>query len=293
MDAGTSTRGIGMSGHVHALFAVAAVLLGCGDKTGADTTGGSEAVATSKLAIDDFIDAFCAMARGCCDAAASDVLADCEAEAERQFDIVAEVRAGTVALYQPAFQSCVAALHEVADGCRAADAYPNVCADSFQGTAGEGEPCNDGSACRHEGGAVLCLHLENADGSPQPGVCRRLSEAEEGEACARDSYGPTQGGDHTEAAPGPALAYCDRDKGLFCDFPDDVCRQLPAAGEACEYDCMRGLFCDEQTSVCTPRMGQGSACESHGQCAEGLGCDAGTCRMYTVADTKICRGDFN
>jgi hypothetical protein len=67
-----------------------------------------------------------------------------------------------------------------------------------------------------------------------------------------------------------------------CDFGNDTCTALPAAGSPCLFgNCAPGHFCDGST--CTLLRIAGAACASSGQCEDPLICAGApgvkTCRV--------------
>lgn len=144
--------------------------------------------------------------------------------------------------------------------------------------------------------AVETLGCDQMDSDPRHRGCRALrGPREAGESCTTSWFGhncrsglwcslegvcvveqPFDPAGLGESCAGDAL--CESD--LVCR--DDVCGELPTAGEACTSRCGEGLECDEGT--CRPKAGLGQSCENG--CGIGLSCDDdGLCR---VAPPAVC-----
>lgn len=271
------------------LCCVLALCLACGCE-GSDSDGDSVAGAgaSSGDGIDDYVDAYCALARECCGAQAQAMLSSCEVEFERQSDLVAAARAGTVTLHEPAFGQCVAALQASVASCEPARESPEACLDAFGGTVAAGGACSRGLECTRGEGPQVCLRASDPGGGAEAsGVCVSLRRGQAGEPCLTDYDGS---GSLTIGTPDvdPPRVYCDRRDGLYCPPFDGVCTPLPGAGAPCAFDCAEGLQCDEGS--CQPVVAEGAACASRHQCDEGLFCPAGVCVTPTIADTGLCGG---
>jgi hypothetical protein len=271
---------------------------GCqGDDGGDDGAAGAAARGDGAATIDDFISAYCDLVRDCCGAAGlpAEPLADCEAELERQMDVVASVRAGTTELVEPAFGRCVSEIRTQAGSC----GFPRMgagdssCNGAFRGTVPEGGACEDAVECEPgDVGPRVCLRAGDAAGDSESGVCVATRAVDVGESCLFDYAGNASFTIGTPD-PNPPRTYCDRRDGLYCPSFEDTCAELPGPGEPCDYDCDAGLWCDEAAGTCAPTLGEGEACSGGRSCAEGLWCRDGRCAVVSIADTEICEGDFN
>jgi hypothetical protein len=255
--------------------------------------GGSSDAAGSSGKIEDFVAGYCRAARNCCTGRPKqpDPLSDCEPEVERQIDLISSIRSGKTKLLEPAFNNCVKQLDEVSRTCTASVAMG--CQLFFQGTVREDGACLDVVECERGATPVGCFKFGDAASSDSaPGVCHALRRSRAGEPCAVSGDEHYYGTTYSTPDDTLPLAYCDARDALYCDVK--TCKPFVKEGGACTADaCAPGLYCDE---VCKPYLVDGASCDSQvpaKKCTPGELCENGRCSAPTLADTKICTGDFN
>jgi len=92
-----------------------------------------------------------------------------------------------------------------------------------------GESCDDVIECRRDAEPVVCIKHEDPDDPLAAiGVCDQLDKAAAGEPCFEDADERFYGSTIESYPPNTVLTYCDRREGLYCKFPDRVCRSGPA-----------------------------------------------------------------
>jgi len=262
---------------------------------GTDSAGGPAGTGSAED-IDSLIDATCDWARTCCQRAGlpPEPLVDCEAQSEAQNDLYGAIRSGKAQLLEPEYSECVAAVRSIASTCQLGGVMTDACTHFFRGTIAPGGACNDAVECASTTEPVVCLRAGSLN-DDQPGVCRVMRRASAGEPCIvttnERSYGTSYGTNRSEAQLG--LAYCDQGDGLYCSFPEDVCKVAVGEGGACDgLQCAPGLYCDDIACQRTKELGE--ACTSSSECiGNGFICTDGACARVTVQDTELCEGDFD
>lgn len=231
----------------------------------------------------DFITDYCRLLQPCCQGAGYSGRA-CEGE----------VSSGVPRDFDPASgRACL-------DAVRAASAGADFCLESIlrvndactllarRGDVPLGGECHDaatGIECAPSPeGQVTCAF---GDGRA---VCQlQTLVADEGAECIEDS---NEDGTLPRAVASSAPAtdrgsYCDRTKGLFCNYTTHRCEPRVPVGGACPVytSCVAGAYCNsdtDNTDNCAPRKANGAACLSDLECASGA-CDLATRRC---ADKK-------
>lgn len=277
-----------------AAFTIAlALCLSCED---GDGKGGGAGDSGTTGGFDEFIALTCDQARYCCAEGGLSTmpLDDCEAASVEQSDFARALVRGTAILIEPEYGDCLAMLRAsvAANECDFG-ALAGMCSPFFRGIVAPGGMCDDAVECASNsaGDPVICLRAGDVAES-EPGVCRQPARGRIGEACVisadERSYGTTYG----TPDPDPPLVFCDVVDGLYCAFPDDVCKPLLAAGAPCAplEECELGLYCD---TTCKPKKPEGSACSGTSECALPAFCKDGACVRLTYADTDICEGDLD
>jgi hypothetical protein len=209
-----------------------------------------------------------------------------------------------------------------------------VCSRLFAGIAGDGAGCSDSLECADEGwcevspatadgcgrcrppkppGSPCTQDLEcSRAGSPAGVVCSGAA----GFRCTRLDIAPeASAGQRCGTVSSPAMISVGPcGPGLWCDITDDdsrtgVCRELVAAGAACEEGrsvCQDGHVCRDPVSTCQALSiadAAGQSCNDASGSAicnhyAGLYCDAGTCHALAAAgqpcadDTSCAFGLF-
>jgi len=264
---------------------------GCSANEGSSGHGGSGGGAP----IDEFIGAYCELTRTCCGRAGlpAEPLANCEAEVERQIDLISIVREGRATLIEPAYSQCLSTLRSLRDSCDAAQIGPG-CERFWEGTVPDGGPCENVVECQLRSEAVACLIIRPAD---QPdataGNCRALARGALGDPCLTSGEGSAHYAvTYSTSEQAPPLVYCDPRDGLWCSFTTNVCERLTPAGGTCDFlSCDVGLYCDS-VNTCQPYKSAGQSCAGYDECGPEAGCVEGTCGPVPVSATKLCEGDY-
>jgi hypothetical protein len=216
-------------------------------------------------------------------------LHDCEAEAERQFDVLEGVTRRTVVVTGE-LASCVAELTELADECVVDSAILRTCGAAFAGTVAPAGDCANALDCEHGGDAVACIRVDAA--AATSGTCRRLEPAAFGEPCLMTLSERPHGITHISSEANPPLAYCDIASELYCSTVSGTCQSLAASGEPCAtaQACQAGLACVE---TCREAKPLGASCSISSECLSPLRCIEGECRHVRFASPQLCGGDLN
>ena len=238
---------------------------------------------------DTFIEASCDWSRGCCERAGMSIeaLVDCEAQAQTG-QLSRSVQSGKLELIEPLLSECIATLRTLASTCDLSD-ESQVCGMFFRGTVPTGGACDDTFECARTSDPVTCLPSTSSDDAP--GVCRTLRRASTGEPCILTSDDATYGLWHGSglSVADAELAHCDQREGLYCSFPERICKPDIAEGGACvDLGCKAGLYCD---GTCQPYRQLGDPCTSDLDCiGHRLMCTSGVCTQISFADADFCAG---
>ena len=128
-----------------------------------------------------------------------------------------------------------------------------------------GDTCDDTFECARTTDPVVCWRTDTSS-DDAPGVCRTLRRASVGDRCILTNYEGTYGIWHSSDTPiaEAELAHCAQDEGLYCSFPDRICKPDIAEGGACAgLGCKAGLYCD---GTCQPYKQRGEPCTSDLEC---------------------------
>jgi hypothetical protein len=260
---------------------------GAGD-AGADNAAGGGKAASGPLAL--FIEAFCTLARTCCDSAGRDLTAlrACERDVSETLEVSTLVDAGSVEVDAARLADCVAAYQHAAVTCTL-DEIVTACRGVLRGTVVDGGPCRDVLECQRENGAKICL--KNRDGAVDPdlGKCTPAPRGASGTACAGSC---PVGHDCSTTSSYPddtsPLSLCYEEDGLFCPL-GDACAPIVGDGESCSWNeaCGSDGFC---LSTCSSRGHTGDVCQYNYGCVEGLTCEAGHCAALPAANDDVCTG---
>ena len=267
-----------------------AVLIACAT-LGCDGDSTTEPARPLPANIQSFIDAYCDMARACCQSAGfpAEPLADCESEFVRQTDFAPLVEGGTVLVDEAKLSGCVAEIRQAQSTCIAPD-WESACQNVFRGTRNQGEPCVDVLECVSQSEPTVCFHLREADGGDASGICRVAPRGALGDPCFYDcGLGENCRSDHSTPLPDTVLTLCHEADGLFCG---QGCERLLDNGNPCEStrECGSSSFCD---TSCKPRGNLGASCTSNDACSKGFYCLENSCRRTPVAANKLCSGDYD
>jgi hypothetical protein len=261
---------------------------GSASQSGSGGRAGSGAAGTHG----DFVAAFCGAARSCCELDGIDAtgLQDCEAEAERQFDVLEAVARGTVVVTTE-LASCVAGLEELAEVCVFDATALSVCNSAFNGTVAPGGACVDALDCEQDDDAVTCIRLQSSDDAAD-GTCRRLTPAALGEPCMATVGELPYRLTYTTEGVEPPLAYCAMASSLYCSFETGTCQEQGGVGTPCttRQACRAGLVCAE---TCRAPKQLGESCEGTAECGPSASCVAGQCERGRFASPQLCGGDLN
>jgi hypothetical protein len=258
-------------------------------EAGEPSGSGGGAGAPSLGPLDPLVQAFCATARTCCEAAGMPVgsLEACESAFLGQTDIDSMIERGTVTLDETALSACVSAYAAAGDSCEWTAVHA-ACHGILKGTLSDDQPCSDAAECDRSTGPKLCLKLQNA-ANPDLGTCVTPERATEGEAClgtcALDTNCSASVSNPDESVP---TALCHEADELFCRFGYG-CAPLVDDGETCEAaeSCGSDGVC---LSTCEPRAESGESCVAIFDCAKTLTCESGYCAPQPVADSYTCSG---
>lgn len=241
----------------------------------------------------DFAAAFCRAARSCCEADGfgSTELQECEADAERQFDVIEGIERGAVVVTDQ-LPSCVAQLSALADECVFDPDIQQACNAAFAGTVAPAGECVNVLDCAHDDDAVVCIRIEANGVEPTSGTCRRLQPAALGERCLVTVSARPYGVTHTTNETDPPLTYCDTESDLYCSLDTGTCESLGAPGTPCTtvQGCQSGLVCVE---TCQEPKQPGEGCSSSSECLAPARCVEGQCGTPRFASEQLCGGDLN
>lgn len=268
------------------------MLVGCGDDTNTNSTGGSNA---TPIALEDLSKKmsglYCDLAFSCCTAMEQSLyfnnlptipktVAECSPAIQAQLDMF--IFAG--------LKDAVNAGRLKYDGALAGTCFGQVevqcavlsqngplsdpqCDKVFVGLVADGGDCGQDNEC-----AVAGSYCPIPQGA-MLGKCAALPK--EGEACAffrcADGLGcDTVNGMNVCVKPGPdgqACASTDACISKYCDFTAMKCAQPKAIGDTCvgSYECKDG-YCDSQSKKCVALKAGGEACTSFDEC-ESFDCD--------------------
>jgi hypothetical protein len=244
----------------------------------------------------DFAKAYCEAARSCCAKAQMDAsgLANCEAAATEELNVLAALQRGTAKIVEPAYGTCLQGLRTLGETCVAAAGLDSCGSDAFQGTAAEGEPCHKSVDCIHGSAPVACIKQTDPGGaSPELGVCRNLVAAKLGDPCLISGDARFSGVTHTSPDAAPPLGVCAAEDGLYCDYGEHVCQARGAVDTACSSaeNCLLGLGCIDDT--CQTPKAEGEACNGSDDCASGTLCQNQKCVVPKFGTGDLCEGDLD
>lgn len=276
-------------------IALAATLgLACAGGDGTGDGGAGAGGSVPEPSIDGFIELGCRRARTCCtqEGLSAAPLDDCEAETADQFDFFRALERGTATLVEPAFSECFALFRANVEVCDLSlEATTDDCSLFFRGVVAPGAACLDATECASDGDPVACLRAGGTSDSA-PGVCRAMARGGLGDTCLFSTDERSFRVTYDTLESDLSLVFCDASDGLYCAYPDGVCKAFLAANAPCAErdECEPGLYCQ---TTCQPEKQAGGACTSSDACALPTFCKDGTCTLITFADTGICEGDLD
>ncbi len=224
--------------------------------------------------------------------------------------------------------ACVNAFRFAASDCynpNAGNDVDAICNQAFLGEEGLGAKCAQRAECTQYEEPVdcvmgVCTISPSTLGSPSA-VHATLGQAC-GQTCQSSGDGSMGCSGSVSMAGTTSSASCWVDDGLVCGT-NGRCEPVPSLGQSCAsaYYCMPGAYCngaicmpqittgscagsaysacssisaycEMNTLQCTPKKPDGAVCGSSEDCIGGQ-CEAGRCRVWSLANASTCAGLMN
>jgi hypothetical protein len=292
--AGTADAGAGASGGAEDAGAggtsagTGGTSAGTGGSAGMDGEGGSAGEIEIPEEAYLLVEAFCATARTCCEAAGEPVgaLADCEDAAAGgvyTFELVAK---GTVTLNMKALTACVDAYEAAEKTCYMGDVTA-ACHGIFDGTLADGEDCSDAFECDRSAGPKVCEIVQQGSPDPSVGTCVDPPRGTLGTPCGGSCEEDTNCSvTSISAEAGSPVTLCWEEDGLYCPLGES-CAAIVADGEDCDWDqaCGSDGYCLE---TCETRGEVDDECSFSPACGAGLVCEGAMCIPEPFANPYTC-----
>ena len=248
--------------------------------------------------------------------------AACHTTADREAgEFFAPLLTDGIAYDGAAARECVDKFAELARTCSEMTTLGSGCARIFRGARTLGETCTSSAECANGG-----CGPQGGTSEPKCQATSASFRAKSGEPCnATCSSADSRFNIETvcgRAGPGtppPMQGSCFTNDGLYCST-SFVCVAIPAVGQACDTaplcsgsafcengtctprrtagscenpdTCSSAAYCDFTTRECRPKAAIGAACTSTAECQTPSSCTDGVCRRQTIANQKMCNGDF-
>lgn len=158
-----------------------------------------------------------------------------------------------------------------------------ACIEALTSTLGA---VQTGGACMNNS-AECQSPLDSCAGATCPKTCQTVPQGGIGQPCRRATWADCESGLFCNEQD---ICEAQRASGAACEGPlqcqsggcqNRACLALPGVGMPCRSTwptCTRGSYCDSSSGLCTALKGSGAPCSAD-ECASGLACSSGFCRM--------------